>query len=135
MILRQAKKEDEELVKKIHKESKKEIGNFDTFFIWSNYLKGKTTYKYYIIDEIGFVRFGYSKKYSANVIYDIAILLDQRNKGYGKKILSKLPKPIMLKCNSDNDNGNAFYRSIGMRNCGIVKSKNKKKEMNVWAIL
>ena len=135
MNIRQATKNDEDLIKQIHKESKKEIGSFDLFFVWSNYLKGKTTYKYYIIDDVGFVRFGYSKKYSSNVIYDIAILIKNRNQGYGKKIISRLPKPFILKCNTDNESGNAFYKSAGMKHCGIVKSKNAKKEMNLWAII
>jgi GNAT superfamily N-acetyltransferase len=133
-MLRPATKKDEELIKQIHKESKKEIGGFDTFFIWQNYLKGNTTYKYYILDNIAFVRYGFSKKYSANVVHDIAILKEHRGKGYGKKIMSILPKPIVLKCNTDNEGGNAFYQSIGMRKCMVVKSKDRKKEMNLWAI-
>jgi GNAT superfamily N-acetyltransferase len=135
MILRQATNKDEDLIKQIHKESVKEIGNFNTFFIWTNYLKGKTTYKYYIIDDVAFLRFGFSKKYSANIVYDIAILKEHRGKGYGKKIISKLPRPIMLKCNSDNEAGNCFYESIGMKKYNVVRSKNNKKDMNVWVLL
>ncbi len=81
------------------------------------------------------LRYGYSKKYKANVIYDIAILLEHRHKGYGKKIISNLPRPIILKCNTDNEVGNIFYEAIGMRKYAIVKSKNKKKEMNVWILI
>jgi len=133
-MLRLAKKTDQELVKKIHKECKDEIGSFNLYQIWDNYLAGKANFKYLIWDDVAFVRFGKSRKYKMNTIYDIGVLQSQRGKGIGKKIIMALPKPIILKCNCDNDGGNAFYKKIGMRQVGKVQSKNKKHWMNLWRI-
>jgi hypothetical protein len=132
MKVRVATAKDEPLIKQIHSDCKNEIGNFNTYFIWTNYLTGKATYTYYIFDDVGFIRFGYSKKNKINVAYDLGVLAEHRNKGYGKKIFSILPKPLMLKCNTDNVKANNLYKTIGMKHHGVVKTKNKQKTMNVW---
>ena len=131
-MLRLATKEDEPLIKQIHKECKDEIGSFNLYQIWDNYLSRKAKYKYLVYDDCAFVRFGKSRKYKMHTIYDIGVLKSHRGQGIGKKIIDKLPRPLILKCNCDNDAGNAFYKKIGMRLLGKVKSKNGKKFMNLW---
>jgi hypothetical protein len=131
-MLRLAKKTDQDLIKEIHRQCKKEIGNFNTYFIWDNFLSGKSSYKYYIFQDCGMVRLGWSKKTKTWTVYDIGFLIEHRGNGYGRNILLKLPRPLMLKCNLDNINGNKFYESIGMLHKGIVQSKNKKNKMNLW---
>lgn len=135
MQLRQATIQDIDLIKQIHRESSKEIGSFNLFYVWDNYISGKSSYKFYVLGDCSFVRYGYSAKYKANVVFEIGVLKSSRGKGYAKMIIDQLDKPLVLKCNIDNVGGNLFYERIGMRKIGTAKSMNKKKTMNVWAIL
>ena len=64
--LRLAEKKDEQFIKRLHKENSKEIGSFNLFYIWDNYLKRKNKYIYHIIEDVGFVRHGYSKQKKAD---------------------------------------------------------------------
>jgi ribosomal protein S18 acetylase RimI-like enzyme len=132
-----ATKEDEEFIKKMHKESKEEIGNFNLFFSWDNYLSKKSPYNFYIVKDgdknIGFMRFGMSKQLKCYVVKEIAISNQFRGQGYGKKFIEKMPKPIYLTCNTDNLSGNAFYEKVGFMNKGKKKTKSGKWT-NIWIL-
>ena len=65
--IRLAEKKDEEFIRKLHKENSKHIGSFNLFYIWDNFLIKKNKYKYHIIENVGFVRHGYSKQKKAAV--------------------------------------------------------------------
>ena len=69
------------------------------------------------------------------MIYEIGVLKNSRGKGIAKRLIENLGKPIILKCNTDNINGNLFYSGINMKKIGVVKSKNLKKYMNVWVAI
>tara|TARA_R100000781_G_C4077460_1_gene126581 strand:+ start:765 stop:1169 length:405 start_codon:yes stop_codon:yes gene_type:complete len=131
MKIRTANKNDAELIKKLHKQHKKHIGNFNLFWIWDKFLEGGTTYTYVVIDNIAFMRYGYSKKYKANVLYEIGVDTESTQKGAGRMLYDHLPTPLMLKCNVDNDIGNKFYKAMGMTKAGITQTKAGEKQ-NIW---
>lgn len=84
-------------------------------------------------DNVGFVRFGWSKKFHSFILQDIGILEKYKRKGVGKFIIDNLPRPLILKCNIDNTNGNKFYKKIGMTLNGVTMTKKGVKQ-NVWSI-
>jgi hypothetical protein len=134
MKFRPAIKTDELFVKQVYKECKNEIGSFNLYNCWDDYLMQKTPYKFYISEEIGMIRFGFSKKINAFVVKDFGILNSKQRMGYGEMFFKNLPKPIYLTCNTDNEKGNSFYKKVGMKCIGTKLSKNKKKKMNIWVM-
>ena len=130
--LRLAEKKDEQFIKRLHKENSKEIGSFNLFYIWDNYLKRKNKYIYHIIEDVGFVRHGYSKQKKAYTIKEIAIDKNYRGKGYAEILFNQCKRPMFLTCNVDNESGNKFYEKMGMKKKKIVVSKNGLKKMNLW---
>ena len=66
-------------------------------------------------------------------MHDIGIIAQQKRKGYGKIFLDKLPRPLILKCNADNDKGNAFYKNYGMNKMGNTQTKKGEPQI-VWSI-
>lgn len=131
MKVRRAEIKDVELIKKLHKQHSKHIGGFNLFWVWDKYIEGKSKHKYVVIEDCGFMRYGYSKKYSAYVLYEIAVDSETQHKGVGRTLYNHLPKPLMLKCNQNNDVGNAFYESMGMTKVGVTATKQGVKQ-NIW---
>tara|TARA_Y100000114_G_C11763694_1_gene331625 strand:+ start:340 stop:744 length:405 start_codon:yes stop_codon:yes gene_type:complete len=132
MKIRKATKDDEAFIKELHKQHKKHIGNFNLFWVWDKFLEGNTPYTYEIYEEHGFIRYGYSKKYKANVIYEIAVKNGSTQKGVGKDLFNRLKKPIFLKCNEDNVVGNKFYLKMGMTKAGVTITKKGEKQNIYW---
>jgi ribosomal protein S18 acetylase RimI-like enzyme len=132
-----AEKSDVDFIKILHKESKNEIGSFNLFYSWDDYLAKKTPYNFYIFydgdEKVGFMRFGLSKQLKCYVVKEIAIASKFKGMGYGKKFIQKMPRPIYLTCNEDNVVGNAFYKAAGFTGIGKKMLKNKKW-VNVWII-
>lgn len=133
MKVRRAEIKDKEFIEKLHKEHNKEIGDFNVFWVWDKYIQGKAKHKYMVIEDCGFMRYGYSKKYSAYVLHEIAVDTETQHKGVGRTLYHHLPKPLMLKCNQNNDVGNAFYESMGMTKVGVTSTKQGVKQ-NIWWI-
>ena len=132
MKIRTATKQDEEFIKKLHKQHKQHIGNFNLFWTWDKFIEGKTNYTFVVIDGSGFMRYGYSKKYKANLLYEIAVDKDNTKKGVGKYLFDYLPRPLMLKCNADNIIGNKFYLKMGMTKAGVTYTKKGDKQNIYW---
>ena len=131
MKVRPATIQDEDFIKKLHKQHKKHIGGFNLFWVWDKYIEGTAKHKYVVIEGCGFMRYGYSKKYSAFVLHEIAVDEETKQKGVGRTFFNHLPKPLMLKCNQDNDTGNAFYQAMGMTKVGVTETKQGVKQ-NIW---
>lgn len=132
LTLRKATAQDEQWIAKVYKESKKELGSFNLWQCWEKYLNGKSHETFTVLSNCaGFVRWGYSKKYQSYIIQDIGVLSEHRGKGYAKLLLDSVPKPLMLKCNMDNANGNAFYQKIGMNQAGETATKKGVKQI-IW---
>lgn len=121
-----------EFIKEIYKQEKQHLGSFNLYQSWDKYLWGETPYKFYVIENIGFMRFGYSKKYKSNLLQEIGIKEEYKKKGYAKILLNAIPKPLTLKCNCDNDAGNSFYEKCGMTKVGKALTKAGVKQ-NIWA--
>jgi hypothetical protein len=131
MKVRLANIDDALFIKGFYKQHSKEIGDFNLFYVWDDYLTGKAKHKYVVIDDCGFMRYGYSKKYSAFVLYEIAV--EEKKKGVGRAFFEHLPKPLMLKCNQSNEVGNKFYEAMGMTKVGVDENKKGLKK-NIWWI-
>jgi ribosomal protein S18 acetylase RimI-like enzyme len=132
MKVRPANIEDEEFIKKLHKQHKEHIGGFNMFWVWDKYVEKKANYKYVVISNCGFMRYGYSKKYSAYVLYEIAVDEESKQNGIGKVLFNNLPRPLMLKCNQDNEIGNAFYMAMNMIKVANCKTKKGVKQNIYW---
>ena len=133
MNIRLATIEDVDFIKKLHKQSSKHIGSFNLFWSWDKYISKTAKHRYVVIDEKGFMRYGYSKKYNAYVLFEIAVDTECKQKGVGKVLFDYLPKPLMLKCNQDNEAGNKFYAKMGMSKVGKTKTS-AGVEQNIWWI-
>ena len=108
MNIRLAKIEDVDFIKKLHKQSSKQIGGFNLFWVWDKYIKKEAKHKYVIIEDT-----------------------DCKQKGVGKALYNYIPKPIMLKCNQDNEAGNLFYNNMGMTKAGKTKTLAGVNQ-NIW---
>ena len=60
-----------------------------------------------------------------NVIYEICVSDNYRNKGIAKQLIDNVLKPIRLKCPVDNES-NKFYIHIGAR---LMETVGGKKEI------
>lgn len=133
MQIRKAIATDADFIKKIHKQHKAHIGSFNLFWSWDHYLDGTNKSKFFVIDGGGFMRYSYSKMYTAYILHEIGVDNETTRKGVGRTLFEALPRPLMLKCNVDNDRGNAFYEAMGMTKMGKTATK-KGVEQNVWWI-
>jgi|TARA_R110001606_G_scaffold322173_1_gene469068 predicted acetyltransferase len=145
--IKNAKRIDADFIKDIYKAEKEHLGSFNLYQCWDNYLRKKSKEKFWVVknlvkcpveyveyqDNVGFVRFGWSKKFHSFILQDIGILEKYKRKGVGKFIIDNLPRPLILKCNIDNTNGNKFYKKIGMTLNGVTMTKKGVKQ-NVWSI-
>lgn len=134
MKIRRAKKEDEDLIKAIHKEAKNEIGSFNLFKSWDNYLARETPYLFYVISEAAFMRYGFSKQKKCFTIKEIGVLKEKQGQGYAEALFNHCKRPLYLTCNVDNERGNRFYEKMGMKLKSQKLTKNKKQMMNEWVI-
>lgn len=129
---RLATSKDEDLIRKIHKQNSKELGSFNLFYSWDKYLEGKSPYKFYVIEDKAFMRFGYSKQKKLYTIKEIGVLDEYKGQGLAKIFFFGIPKPLYLTCNTDNQTGNAFYKKMGMKLLKEIPTKNGERMMNVW---
>ena len=134
MTIRKAISSDEGLIKQIHKEAKKELGSHNLFKCWEKYLSMESPYKYYVIEDKAFMRYGYSSRLKCYTIKEIGVLNDHKKKGLAQKLIEFTKRPLYLTCNTDNEAGNNFYKKIGMKRKGIKWSRNRKFQMNIWVI-
>ena len=133
MNIRKAVESDKEFIKKLYKQSSKHIGSFNLYWSWDKYIDGTAKHVFYVAEQAGFMRYGYSKKYNAYVLHEIAVDNDTKQKGVGRMLFDKIPRPLMLKCNQDNDTGNAFYYKMGMTKAGKTQT-NAGVYQNIWWI-
>lgn len=131
-----ANKKHAEAIKQIYKECKSELGSFNLYQCWDMYLAGQGNEKFDVIVSwsaitVGFVRWCYSKKYGSYLVKDIGVLNKFRGEGLGLKLMQHVPVPVMLKCNANNETGNQFYESIGMKKSGTTQTKKGNPQI-IW---
>ncbi len=132
--IRTANSSDEAIIKQIHKFESKHLGSFNLYQVWDRFIKGeKLPYTYIVVDGKAFCRYGWSKKYKHYIIHEIGVLPEFKRNGISRYIISQIPKPLMLKCNIDNEVGNNFYKNCGMMLSGKTQTKNGVKQ-NIWVI-
>lgn len=129
-VVEDAKEEDAEWIKIVYKHCRKELGSFNLFYSWDNYIKSSVG-KFRVIRGKGFVRYAWSTKYKSWILHDIGVMPEFRGSGIGLRLVKEVPLPMALKCNCDNKNGNEFYEAIGMENIGTTQTKKGVKQ-NVW---
>src|SRR5689334_4975405 len=120
--LRPALPSDEDWIKKIYAKNKINLGSFDLWSSWKDYIE-KRKGQFTVINEIGFIRYAYMKKYFAYVVHEIGVTEECLGHGYGKLLLQSVPVPILLKCNKDNERGNAFYKAMKMDCAGLTATR------------
>lgn len=133
-MIEKALPSDKEWIEKIYKQSRSELGSFNLFYSWDNYLEGKGNFEFLVIRPFAFVRWGWMNKYNANVIQEIGTLKEHRGKGYSAQLLKAVPTPLFLKCNCDNEAGNAFYSKMGMEKLPGFTSTKKGVQQNIWTL-
>jgi GNAT superfamily N-acetyltransferase len=138
--VKSATQEDAAWIKDLYKQEKKHIGSFNLYQVWENYLAGIGPHRFIKVDEVAFCNYGFSVRKNCYVIHDIAVHLDHKGKGIGGFILEKIAAKahregttLMLKCNFDNEEGNAFYKRKGMKLERVNWTKAGVKQ-NVWRI-
>ena len=121
--------QDIDAIKKIADKHTKEIG-FVLRPALLEHCNKKTLLVYEIDGEIvGFCN--YHRRDDINVIYEICVSDNYRNKGIAKQLIDNVLKPIRLKCPVDNES-NKFYIHIGARLVETVSGK--KRDLNVYEI-
>lgn len=123
---------DEPMIKQVYKECRSELGSFNLYQCWEKYLKKESNEHFHVIRGRGFVRWCYSNKYQSYLVKDIGVLKEFRGSGIGIRLLKCVPTPVMLKCNVDNEDGNAFYAKIGMKKAGNTTTKSGNPQ-NIWS--
>lgn len=122
--------EDKDWIKRIYAEAKEELGSFNLFYAWDDFVSGKKG-KFIIVRPKAFIRYDYSNKYHSWVIHDIGVAKDYRGTGLAGYIIKFVPTPMLLKCNQSNTNGNLFYQRIGMKLSGTTFTR-KGNPQNIW---
>lgn len=123
--------EDIAVIKKIADNNKKEIGFILRSIFEASVRSSELLVAYKEGDEIvGFLRW-HRRRDGWNTIYEICVSADFRGEGIGKHLLSKIQKPIRLKCPEDNK-ANAFYKHLGFLLVSIENGK--KRKLNIWTL-
>lgn len=140
LIITSAQPQDAEWIKAIYKQEKEHIGSFNLYQVWDKYIEGTGNNRFSVIDKYAFCNWGYSPRKKCYVIHDIGILQSHKGKGIGKYFVNAIANVarrnnsyLMLKCNVTNENGNKFYKAIGMQHKGVNYTKNGQ-EQNVWTL-
>ena len=47
-VIRLATLNDEKMIREVHRQSHKQIGSFNLFYVWDKYISGKANYVYYV---------------------------------------------------------------------------------------
>lgn len=126
--IRLADIDDIDEIKKIADQNKKEIG----FILWpimTASAKANELFVAFCQNQVaGFIRW-HKRKDGWSTVYEICVDEKFRKIGIGKKLLSRIPKPIRLKCPIDNES-NTFYKRLGFTLTG--QEPGKKRKLNVW---
>lgn len=126
--IQSVEEKDREWIRNLFLENKDILGPFDLAWIrfWQN---NNPREKWIKINKEAFAHY-LIKKNGEKTLYEIAV--KNKGKGTGRKILNYIGFPMELKTDKNNKESNKFYISCGFICLGCKKSKNKKKEFNIY---
>lgn len=130
--IRYAKHKDVDAIKAIADANSKAIG-----FVLRAVIEKAVDEKKLIVavDENGtvmaFCNYNVRKKDGVLVIYEICVDATYRSNGIAKRMIKKLPKPIVAKCPIDNES-NKFYKKLGFKLMKV--DEGRKRKLNVWEL-
>lgn len=138
--LRFATLADKGWIYQLYSKNKGEIGAFNAFFAWTNYVAGKRLEysKFLCYEQKGFVRYGYSKAIDSFIIHEIVVNSEFRREGIAAILFNQVKqtaaaegKKLTLKCHITNTGANNFYNRMGMKVCGESATGKGVKQF-VW---
>ena len=130
IVIRDISDADEEWVKVLFDKNKSILGSFS--MTWFRFSQSKNeNEKWVVIEGIGFAHY-LIKRNGESTLYEIAVDDNYKKKGYGKALLDHIGFPMELKTDSENVESNEFYKKYKFICVGKKKSKNGKKEFNVY---
>jgi hypothetical protein len=125
--IRQATKDDIDRIKDVAKSYSKEIG----FILRPALEEAVNRAELLYHEETGSFCHYHTRRDGVSVIYEICTPIQARGKGIAKKMISKIPLPVQLKCPVDNAS-NKFYEHTGFELIGTEDGK--KRRLNVWKL-
>lgn len=129
-FVRYACESDLVAIKKIANQYKTELG----YVMLPALRESIARYELYVavigLEVVGFVNW-HKRRDGVATIYEIAIHRDWAGKGIGKMLLSAVPRPLRLKCTTDNA-ANEFYGHAGM--VLVSTEPGRKRPLNVWML-
>lgn len=129
MKIEQVTKDDEAWIKELFEVNSYILGGFG--LTWHMFWKNKKPNEFWIkIGTEAFARYLIKKNGSGVTLYEIAV--KTKRKGYGSALMKYMGTPMQLKTDADNEESNAFYEKLGFICRGKKKSKNGKKEFNIY---
>jgi ribosomal protein S18 acetylase RimI-like enzyme len=99
---------------------------------WYRYWLNKNPREHWlVIRQVAFVHYmiradGY------RTVYEIAVSESAKRKGYGKALMARVGRPVRLKTDSENEQSNRFYKSIGMLRTATIPTRDGKKNLHVY---
>lgn len=129
--VRAAVAEDQKWVGKLFDANRRVLGNMSGGTMFFRWLKSSNPReKMIVIDGLGFAHY-LERRDGVKVIYEIAVAVEAKRRGVGRKLVEAVGFPCQLKTDADHYESNAFYKRLGFRNVGVVMSKSGKA-MNVY---
>jgi N-acetylglutamate synthase-like GNAT family acetyltransferase len=129
--IRKAIKDDEKWVIEIFRENKKILGGAGYGKLqWKRFWDNEKNNEHWIvIESVCFCHYLTRIKDGVNVVYEIATKSSEKRKGFGRKMIDYIGKPISLKTDFDSKESNYFYKKIGFKEIGISYTKSSNKKM------
>ena len=128
--VRNARNSDVDLIKKIADANREEIGFVLRPIFEASVEQGELLVAVTNSQIVGFLRW-HHRRDGWNTIYEICVDEGFRKSGIGAALLDQIPRPIRLKCPTDNKSNN-FYRHIGYVLSG--QEDGRKRRLNLWTL-
>ncbi len=134
--IRKATLEDEKWIINIFSENKKILGGIGYGKLqWKRFWDNKKINEHWVVIENKcFCHYLERFRDGVKVVYEIATKNKHKKKGYGKKLIEHIGKPIALKTDYDSKESNNFYKKIGFKKNGISYTKSKNKKMQNYEL-
>jgi ribosomal protein S18 acetylase RimI-like enzyme len=129
--VRSATPDDQSWVGKLFEANASVLGNMSggtMFWRWQN--AGSKNERLLVAGKLGFAHYRIRKD-GTRVLYEIAVDASAKRRGVGRTLMDRIGRPVTLKTDAGHAESNAFYKSIGLTNCGTTVARSGKR-LNVW---